>query len=120
MEAVVPWDALISLFEPHYPKASKKGARPPYPLAAELNSTQPANYLRERGLFSLQVDRVWARWVHIIPVQADRGHPNSFGKDCIYGSERSFYWVLHAHGHIPTLWTGPPPAGALSRSALEG
>lgn len=29
MEAVVPWLALIDLIEPHYPKASKKGGRPP-------------------------------------------------------------------------------------------
>ena len=27
MEAVVPWQALIDLIEPHYPKASKKGGR---------------------------------------------------------------------------------------------
>ena len=33
MEAVVPWQALIDLIEPHYPKARKKGGRPPYPLA---------------------------------------------------------------------------------------
>jgi len=36
MEAVVPWAALIALIEPHYPKASKKGGRPPYPLATML------------------------------------------------------------------------------------
>jgi IS5 family transposase len=36
MEAVVPWDALIALIEPHYPKSSKKGGRPPYPLATML------------------------------------------------------------------------------------
>jgi IS5 family transposase len=36
MEAVVPWHALIDLIEPHYPKASKKGGRPPYPLAKML------------------------------------------------------------------------------------
>jgi IS5 family transposase len=28
---VVPWQALIALIEPHYPKTSKKGGRPPYP-----------------------------------------------------------------------------------------
>jgi len=33
MEVVVPWQALIELIEPHYPKANKKGGRPPYPLA---------------------------------------------------------------------------------------
>jgi hypothetical protein len=33
VEAVVPWKALINLIEPPYPKASKKGGRPPYPLA---------------------------------------------------------------------------------------
>jgi IS5 family transposase len=36
MEAMVPWPALIALIEPHYPKASKKGDRPPYPLATML------------------------------------------------------------------------------------
>jgi transposase, IS5 family len=36
MEAVVPWDALIALIEPHYPKIGKKGGRPPYPLATML------------------------------------------------------------------------------------
>ncbi|MBD1193442.1 IS5 family transposase [Vulcanococcus sp. Clear-D1] len=36
MEAVVPWQALIDLIEPHYPKANKKGGRPPYPLATML------------------------------------------------------------------------------------
>ena len=36
MEAVVPWAALIALIEPHYPKASKKGGLPPYPLATML------------------------------------------------------------------------------------
>jgi len=32
MEVVVPWPALITLIEPYYPKASKKGGRPPYLL----------------------------------------------------------------------------------------
>jgi IS5 family transposase len=36
MEVVVPWQALIALIEPHYPKASRKGGRPPYPLATML------------------------------------------------------------------------------------
>ncbi|MCP9792575.1 IS5 family transposase [Vulcanococcus limneticus Candia 3F8] len=36
MEAVVPWQALIERIEPHYPKTSKKGGRPPYPLATML------------------------------------------------------------------------------------
>ena len=33
---VDPWDALIALSEPHYPKTTKKGRRPPYPLATML------------------------------------------------------------------------------------
>jgi IS5 family transposase len=33
---VVPWDALIDLIEPHYPKTSKTGGRPPYPLPTML------------------------------------------------------------------------------------
>jgi IS5 family transposase len=36
MDVVVPWRALIALLEPHYPKASKKGGRPPYSLATML------------------------------------------------------------------------------------
>jgi len=36
MENVVPWKALIDLIEPHYPKTSSKGGRPPYPLATIL------------------------------------------------------------------------------------
>jgi IS5 family transposase len=35
-EIVVPWQSLIDLIEPHYPKASKKGGRPPYPLDTML------------------------------------------------------------------------------------
>jgi len=33
MEKVVPWKALLELIEPHYPKTSSKGGRPPYPLS---------------------------------------------------------------------------------------
>ncbi len=36
MEQVVPWQALLDLIEPCYPKTSKKGGRPPYPLATML------------------------------------------------------------------------------------
>ena len=36
MEVVVPWQALIDLIEPIYPKTGKKGGRPPYPLATML------------------------------------------------------------------------------------
>jgi IS5 family transposase len=36
MEKVVPWKALIELIEPHYPRTSNKGSRPPYPLEAML------------------------------------------------------------------------------------
>lgn len=38
MELVVPWHALIALIaliEPHYPKTSKNGGRPPPPLRQE-------------------------------------------------------------------------------------
>jgi IS5 family transposase len=36
MGKVVPWKALIDLIEPHYPKTSSKGGRPPYPLITML------------------------------------------------------------------------------------
>jgi IS5 family transposase len=36
MEAVVPWTVLVDLIEPHYPRTSSKGGRPPYPLETML------------------------------------------------------------------------------------
>jgi IS5 family transposase len=36
MEKVVPWQRLVELIEPHYPKTGEKGGRPPYPLATML------------------------------------------------------------------------------------
>ena len=36
MDQVVPWQALIDLIEPFYPKVSSKGGRPSYPLATML------------------------------------------------------------------------------------
>ena len=36
MEKVVLWKALLKLMEPHHPKISSKGCRPPYPLATML------------------------------------------------------------------------------------
>ena len=36
MEAVVPWKPLIDLIDPYYPKPSRKGGRPPYPLETML------------------------------------------------------------------------------------
>jgi IS5 family transposase len=36
MEAVVPWKVLIGLIEPYYPRSSRKGGRPPYPLNTML------------------------------------------------------------------------------------
>jgi IS5 family transposase len=36
METMVHWKVLIDLIAPHYPKASKKGGGPHYPLATML------------------------------------------------------------------------------------
>ena len=36
IEVVVPWHALMALTEMRYPKTSKKGGRPPCPLATML------------------------------------------------------------------------------------
>ena len=36
MDAVVPWERLLGLIEPHYPKAGAKGGRPPMPLETML------------------------------------------------------------------------------------
>lgn len=37
MEQVVPWNGLVALIEPHYPKAG--GGRKPYPLKTMLRHT---------------------------------------------------------------------------------
>ena len=36
MDQVVPWQPLLDLIAPVYPKVSSKGGRPPYPLATML------------------------------------------------------------------------------------
>ena len=36
IEVVVPWHVLMALIEMRYPKTSKKGGRPPCPLATML------------------------------------------------------------------------------------
>ena len=36
MDKVLPWQLLIDLIEPYYPKTGSKGGRPPYPLATML------------------------------------------------------------------------------------
>jgi IS5 family transposase len=36
MDQVVPWQRLVALIEPHYPKASPQGGRPPMPLQTML------------------------------------------------------------------------------------
>lgn len=36
MKAVMPWQALLDLVEPHNPKTSKKGGWPPYRMATML------------------------------------------------------------------------------------
>jgi len=36
MDQVVPWQPLLDLIEPVYPKVSSRGGRPPYPLATML------------------------------------------------------------------------------------
>lgn len=38
MELVVPWQPLLELIKPCYPKTTKKGGRPPYPLATMLRT----------------------------------------------------------------------------------
>ena len=36
MAAVLPWDGLEAVIEPHYPKVGPKGGRRPFPLATML------------------------------------------------------------------------------------
>ena len=45
----------------------------------------------------------------IVPILADRGLYNSSGEECVYGSERSFYRVLHAHGQAHRRGRARPP-----------
>jgi IS5 family transposase len=37
MDQVLPWEPLLDLIEPVYPKVSSKGGRPPYPFATMLS-----------------------------------------------------------------------------------
>jgi hypothetical protein len=45
----------------------------------------------------------------IVPALADQGIYNSSGEDCVYGSESSFYRVLHAHGQVHRRGGARPP-----------
>jgi len=45
----------------------------------------------------------------IVPILADRGLFNSYGEACGYGSERSFYRVLHIHGQVHRRGRARPP-----------
>jgi transposase InsO family protein len=40
---------------------------------------------------------------------ADRGLYNSFGEDCVYGSERSFYRVLNDNSQVHRRGRAKPP-----------
>jgi transposase InsO family protein len=44
-----------------------------------------------------------------VPILADQGLYNSSGEDIVYGSERSFYRVLHAHGQAHRRGRARPP-----------
>jgi len=66
MEAVVPWDAVLALIEPHYPKAGPKGGRQAYPMAVMLriyflqqwyNLSDPG---AEEALYDIQSMRAFA------------------------------------------------------------
>jgi transposase InsO family protein len=45
----------------------------------------------------------------IVPALADQGLYNSYGEDFVYGSESSFYRVLHAHGQVHRRGRARPP-----------
>jgi hypothetical protein len=45
----------------------------------------------------------------IVPILADQSLYNSSGEDFVYGSERSFYRVLHAHGQAHRRGRARPP-----------
>jgi transposase len=45
----------------------------------------------------------------IVPALADQGLYNSFGEDCVYGSESSFYRVLHQAGQCQRRGRARPP-----------
>jgi putative transposase len=55
----------------------------------------------------------------IVPPIADRGLYNSFGEDFVFGSERSFYRVLHAHGQAHRCGRARPPQAPRPVPRLE-
>jgi hypothetical protein len=75
MEKVVPWSALESLIEPHYPKAG--GGRRPYPLATMLRIHLMQNWFgfsdpaMEEALYEITPLRQFAR----LRMTLSSGHP---------------------------------------------
>ena len=49
MEQVVPWQPLIDLIEPFYPKKGSKGGRPPFPLETMLSDVNQVDRRRQSG-----------------------------------------------------------------------
>jgi len=67
MEQVVPWQTLLELIEPCYPKASKKGGRPPYPPATMLRI-----HLMQQW-YSLSDPAIEEALIEVLPYAASRG-----------------------------------------------
>ena len=61
MDQVVPWQLLIDLIDPFYPKTGSKGGRPPYPLARSPMSSTPMPSLAGCIRSSVAGRRCWRR-----------------------------------------------------------
>jgi hypothetical protein len=46
MQRWVPWQNLVVLIKPHYPKVGKMGGRPPFPLATMLRIRLMQQFIR--------------------------------------------------------------------------
>ncbi len=66
MGAVVPWGRLLALIAPHYPKAGRKGGRPPMALETMLrvyflqNWYAPSDPMAEETLYDSEAMRRFA------------------------------------------------------------
>ena len=74
MEQLAPWQAFLELIEPCYPKASKKGGRPPYPLAMILRIHQMQHWysLSDPGMEEALIEVLTMRRFAGIDLISDR------------------------------------------------
>jgi IS5 family transposase len=70
----LPWQALVALIEPHYPKISSKGGRPPYLLVTmlQVHLMQQWYSLSDPAMEDALIEVPTMRWFASIAMLSDR------------------------------------------------